>query len=95
MKQEYFLLTLCAILYGTVAVFARFLINQGLSVYEVTLYQLIFMSLLILPIVLSNRKYWIKKDNISFFIAHGFFGLLSGLGQLAQRYLHQYFLASR
>jgi drug/metabolite transporter, DME family len=87
MKTEYLGLVLSAILYGTVAVGAQFLLKSGLSVYEVTFYQLILMSLMVLPVVLSNRNYWIKGDNVLFFIAYGFFGLLSGLGQFGAIFL--------
>ncbi|CAG0960560.1 hypothetical protein METP3_00801 [Methanosarcinales archaeon] len=79
MEREYWFVILSAILYGTMTVGGQFFINAGLSIYEISLYPAIFISFILLPVVLTKRKYLIKREMFSFFIFYGFITALLAL----------------
>ncbi len=81
MQREYWFIAIAAILYGTLTVGGQFFLNLGLSVYEIALYSMFFMGLLLLPIVLIKREYLIKKEMFLFFVI---FGLINALQELTQ-----------
>lgn len=72
---------LAAILYGTITVGGQFFANLGLSLYEISLYAILFVSLILLPVVLIKRQYLIKREMLPFFIIYGFIGALLELTQ--------------
>ena len=81
MEKEYWFVILAAILYGTITAGGQFFVNLGLSLYEISLYSVTAVSLILLPIILIKRKYLIKKELLLFFVIYG---LIGGLLQLAQ-----------
>ena len=83
MQKEYWLIIISAILFGTITVGGQFFTNLGLSVFEMSLYSRLFIILIILPMVLSNCKYLIKKEMLGFFIIYGLIGALGCLTQFA------------
>jgi drug/metabolite transporter (DMT)-like permease len=81
MEKEYWFIVTAAILYGTLTVGAQFFVNLGLSLYEISLYPILFISLIFLPALLIKRQYMIKKEMILFFIIYGLIGALLQLTQ--------------
>ncbi len=74
MEKGYWYLILAAILFGTITTGAQFFANSGLSLFEISIFRTIFMTLILLPVVLIKREYLIKKDMIPFFIIYGLIG---------------------
>ena len=81
MEKEYWFIAIAAILYGTLTVGAQFFVNLGLSLYEISLYPNLFISLILLPVLLIKRQYMIKKEMILFFVIYGLIGALLQLTQ--------------
>lgn len=81
MEKEYWFIVIAAILYGTLTVGAQFFVNLGLSLYEISLYPILFISLILLPVLLIKRQYMIKKEMILFFVVYGLIGALLQLMQ--------------
>ncbi len=81
MKKELWFIIIAAILFGTITVGGNFFANLGLSLYEISLYPMIFMSLFFLIIILVRRQYLIKKEMLLFFITYGLIGALTLLAQ--------------
>lgn len=81
MEKEYWFVIISAILYGTITAGGQFFVNLGLSLFEISLYPLFFMSLFFLPFVLIKRQYLIKKERILFFVIYGLVGALAQLFQ--------------
>lgn len=80
-EREYWFIIFAAVLYGTITVGAQFFTNLGLSLFEITLYRVVFASLILLPIVLIKRRYLIKKRMIIFFTIYGLVGAMLGLAE--------------
>ena len=80
-EKEYLYATIAAILYGTITVGGQFFINLGLSVFEISIYRSLIVSLVLFPLLLVNRNLLIKKDMLLFFTIYG---LIGGLLILAQ-----------
>jgi len=81
MKKGYLLLTLGAILYGTVIVGGQFFVQLGLSLFQLVLFSMVIQFLCILPIVLLKPAYQIEKRFISFFLIYGLIGAGAELAQ--------------
>ncbi len=81
MEKEYWLVILAAILYGTITAGGQFFVNLGLSLFEISLYPIFFMTLLFLPIVFIRRQYIFKKNMLLFFVIYGLIGALAELAQ--------------
>jgi drug/metabolite transporter (DMT)-like permease len=81
MEREYWLVAIAAILYGTITVGAQFFVNLGLSLYEISVYPLLFISLVLLPFLLFKRQYMITKEMIIFFLIYGLIGALLTITQ--------------
>ncbi|HWP92217.1 MAG TPA: EamA family transporter [Thermodesulfobacteriota bacterium] len=83
MSREYWFVTTAALLYGTIAAGGQFFINSGLSLFEVSLYRVLLISLILLPVVLVKRQYLIKREAIYFFTVYGLIGAFLELTQFA------------
>ena len=83
MSREYWFVTTAALLYGTIAAGGQFFINLGLSLFEVSLYRVLLISLILLPVVLVKRQYLIKRGAIYFFTVYGLIGAFLELTQFA------------
>jgi drug/metabolite transporter (DMT)-like permease len=81
MEREYWFVAAGAALYGTLTVGAKIFADMGLSLYEISVYPLLIISIALLPIILARREYMIKKSMLPFFVIYG---LIGGLIQLAQ-----------
>lgn len=81
MEKEYWFVILAAILYGTITAGGQFFVNLGLSLFEISLYPIFFMTLIFLPVFLFKRQYLIKKEMLLFFIIYGLIGALAELAQ--------------
>jgi drug/metabolite transporter (DMT)-like permease len=81
MEKECWFVTTAAILYGTLTVGAQFFVNLGLSLYELSVYPILFVTLLLLSILLIKHQYRIKKKMIPFYVIYGLIGALLQLTQ--------------
>src|SRR3990172_4044690 len=81
MEKEYWFVLIAAILYGTITAGGQFFVNQGLSLFEISLYRVLFISLLLLPIVLIKRELLIKRGMLLFFLVYGLIGAFLELSQ--------------
>jgi len=80
-NREYWFVVFAAILYGTITAGGQFFSNLGLSLYEISFYPVLFVSLILLPIVWTKRQYFIKKEMILFFVSYGLIGAFLELTQ--------------
>jgi len=76
MKKEIFLIIIAAIFYGTITVGGQFLANLGLSLYEIALFPISVIAILMSLIVIYKRKFLIKKVMLRFFIIYGLIGAI-------------------
>ncbi|MGH7890332.1 MAG: EamA family transporter, partial [Thermodesulfobacteriota bacterium] len=83
MSKEFWFVIIASVLYGAITPGGQFFIDIGLSLFEISLYRVLFISLTILPVVLIKREYLIKKEMIFFFIVYGMIGALLELTQFA------------
>jgi drug/metabolite transporter, DME family len=85
MQKEYWFIILAGILYGTITPGGQFLMERGLSLYEVTFYRSLLVFVILLPVVLIKPRYMPKGDKILFYAVYGLIGgllellLFSGL----------------
>jgi drug/metabolite transporter (DMT)-like permease len=79
--EAYALLVITGILWGTITVSSQFLTNLGLSLYEISIYIVIFSTLMLAPVVLIRRKYLFKRKDMKFFLVYG---LIQALLQIFQ-----------
>ncbi len=83
MSKEYWFVIIASILYGAITPGGQFFIDIGFSLFEISLYRVLFISLIILPVVLIKREYLIKKEMVFFFFVYGLIGALLELTQFA------------
>ena len=81
MDREHWFVAIAAILYSTITVGGQFLVNLGLSLYEISLYSALFVCVIFLPIILIRPQYFIKKDYFWFFVIYGLINALLMLTQ--------------
>ena len=80
MRREYWYLILAGIFYGTIAPGGQFLIDRGLSLFETAFYRPLIVGLVLLPLVLWNKKLMAGRGTLGFFAVYG---LIGGLLELA------------
>ncbi len=83
MRKEYLYITIAAIFWGTITVGGKFFADLGLSLYEISVYRALSVSLITLCIILYKRKYFIKKSMVPFFLIYGLLGALLDLTSFA------------
>ncbi len=81
MQKEYWFIIIAAILYGAITAGGKFFVNLGLSLYEISLYPMVIMSLFFLIAILLRRQFLFKKNMVPFFIIYGLIGALAILAQ--------------
>lgn len=81
MKKGFALLTLGAILYGTVIVGGQFFVQRGLSLFQIVLFSMLIQFACLLPIVLLKPAYKIEKRFTTFFLIYGLIGAGAELAQ--------------
>ena len=80
MQREYWYLITAGILYGIITPGGQFLLDRGLSLYEVTFYRSLLVFVTLLPVVLMQRaRFMIKGNQIPFY---ALYGLIGGLLEL-------------
>ncbi len=80
MQREYWYVILAGILYGSIAPGGQFLIDRGLSQYEVSFYRSLLVFVMLLPVVLIKPRYMLRRDKIPFY---ALYGLIGGLLELS------------
>src|SRR5689334_24902863 len=81
MKREHLLIVMAALFYGSVVAGGEFFLQRGFSLFEIALFPILFMTLLVLPIALFKPQYRISADRIPFFMVYGFIGAFAEFGQ--------------
>jgi len=79
-RPSYWLVSVAAVLFGTVVVGGQHFHKAGLSLYEICLFPLLFTFLALLPGLLSHRKD-LTGLSLSFFAIYGLIGALAELAQ--------------
>ena len=80
MRREYWYLITAGILYGVITPGGQFLLDRGLSLYEVTFYRSLIVFLILLPVVfIGRRRLMIKRREVPFY---ALYGLIGGLLEL-------------
>ncbi len=74
MQKEYWFIVFAGILYGTITPGGQFLMERGLSLYEVTFYRSLLVFVFLLPVVLIKPRYMLKRDKIIFYAVYGLIG---------------------
>lgn len=80
MQREYWYLITAGVLYGIIAPGGQFLLDRGLSLYEVSFYRSLLVFVMLLPVVLLRRGRLMMKGNQIPFYA--LYGLIGGLLEL-------------
>jgi DME family drug/metabolite transporter len=83
MKKEHGLITLAAILYGTIVVGGQFFVRLGLSLFEIALFSMTLLTICILPVLLFKSEYLISVRSLPFFLVYGLIGAGVNLAQIA------------
>jgi drug/metabolite transporter (DMT)-like permease len=83
MEPDFLLIVIAAILYGTITPGAQMLLNLGMTAYELALFSMLFMSLMLLPAIILRPAYRIKRDMLRFFIVFGLFNAFQEITQFA------------
>ncbi len=81
MEKEYLFIIIAAIFYGAIIIGGQFLANLGLSLYEIALFPISVIAILMLLIVTCKREFLIKRGMLRFFIIYG---LIGGILQVTQ-----------
>jgi drug/metabolite transporter (DMT)-like permease len=81
MQREYWYLIIAGILYGIIAPGGQFLLDRGLSLYEVSFYRSLLVFVILLPVVLIKPgRFMLGRDKIPFY---ALYGLIGGLLELS------------
>jgi drug/metabolite transporter (DMT)-like permease len=81
MHREYWYIIIAGILYGVIAPGGQFLLDRGLSLYDVSFYRSLLVFVFLLPAVLSRPgRYMLKGDKLPFYVLYG---LIGGLLELS------------
>jgi drug/metabolite transporter (DMT)-like permease len=81
MQKEHLYIIIASTLFGIITVGGQFFTNKGLSLYELSLFALIFEMIILSIIIAIKPKYLIKKKMIFFFIIYGLIGAVLQLSQ--------------
>lgn len=74
MRKEYWFLILSGLFSGTITPGGHFLMDSGLSMYEVSFFRSLLAFFIILPVVLGRPRYMIRRDKIPFYTLYGLVG---------------------
>lgn len=81
MKQGYWYIIVAALFYGTITFGGAYFVQTGLSAYEIALYSMLLMTLLLLPVIVWRKDLRIKKKMLGFFAIFGLFNALQEFTQ--------------
>lgn len=74
MKKGIWLIILSGILYGTITPGAQILINRGFASLGISFFRSFFVTVLLLPVVLKNKRFLPERKQLPFFIIYGLNG---------------------
>ncbi|MEM2897316.1 MAG: DMT family transporter [Candidatus Bathyarchaeia archaeon] len=80
MEKEYCFVAIAGALLGTLVFGGQVLVNLGLSLYEISMFTLIF-GFLLLPLILFKKEWKFERSMVGFFLVFGFFGAITRLAQ--------------
>jgi drug/metabolite transporter (DMT)-like permease len=80
MEKEYLFVLLSALFFGTIVFGGQIFVEMGLSVYEISIFRIGFVLVLV-PIIFLKKKYMFKKSMIPMFII---FGIIEAVAMLTQ-----------
>lgn len=80
MEKEYWFAIIAGILLGTLVFGGQIFVSLGLSLYEISIFSLVF-GFLLLPIIVFKKDCRFRKSMIGFFLIFGFFGAITRLAQ--------------
>ncbi|MFQ5709474.1 MAG: DMT family transporter [bacterium] len=78
----HYLILAAAVFYGLITVGGKYFADLGFSLYEIALL-ISFSALTLIPVLLFNKKFRIRKAHLAFFIVFGLIGALLQLSQFA------------
>ena len=81
MKKDYWAIVISAIFFGLIIPGGQFFSSLGFSLYDISVYPLLFLFLFTLPIIVIKKTCPIKRDNILFFLLYGLIGAFLQLTQ--------------
>ena len=68
------MIALAALLFGGITAGGDFLLQAGLSVYEISIYTFLFLFIMLLPLLLLQRELFVKKKQFLFYLGFGLIG---------------------
>ena len=83
MRREYLFIVIAAIFYGSAVAGGEVFLRKGLSLFEITLYPILLMTLVLLPVVVIRPGLMIRVSTIPFYIVYGLIGALAEFCQFA------------
>ncbi len=81
MRKDYWTIVISAIFFGLIIPGGQYFSNIGFSLYEISVYSLLFMFIFTLPIIAIKKTFPLRRNNVLFFILYGFIGALLQLTQ--------------
>src|ERR1700730_12266273 len=81
MRREHVFIVIAALFYGSVVPGGEFFLQKGFSLFEIALYPILLMTLLLLPILIFRPQYSIPVSKIPFFVIYGLIGAFAEFGQ--------------
>jgi len=81
MRNDYWIIIISALLFGLIIPGGQYFSNLGFSLYEISVYSLLFLFIITLPIICIRKTTPLRRNNLAFFILYGFIGALLQLTQ--------------
>ncbi len=81
MRREHVFIVIAALFYGSVVAGGEYFLQKGFSLFEIALYPISLMTLLLLPILIFRPQYSIPFAKIPFFVVYGLIGAFAEIGQ--------------
>jgi len=81
MKNDYLIIIISALLFGLIIPGGQYFSNLGFSLYEISVYSLLFLFIITLPIICFKKTIPLRRNNLAFFILYGLIGALLQLTQ--------------
>lgn len=80
MGKEYLFVVITGIMFGSLVFGGQVFVNMGLSLYEISLFTMVF-GLLLLPFIILRKECRFRRDMVGFFLVFGIFGAVTRLSQ--------------
>lgn len=82
-SKEYFFVMMTGIISGTIVFAGKFFIDQGFSLFEVSVIPLVFTAAILLPSVIFKKEHRFKKENLLILFLFGVVSFFTTLFQFA------------